>query len=124
MTQTSTSTVPADGPATEAMSRDQVLSKIRSGRRLEKIAESIESFLDNQVARLEKAMLECESAAENDRIVQSILASFEKEKLAWEEMRQLEIARLSRAGEELIKGWASLEAEQIKWLDARGATDN
>ena len=100
-------------------STSRVLTEIRSGRRLEKIAASVESFLENQIARIEKALAEVEQAAENDRIVQKILADFEDEKAAWEQERQAEIERLSRAGEDLIAAWDKLEAEKKAWLDGR-----
>lgn len=91
---------------------DQTLTEIRSGRRLERVVSSIESFLTSQVARLDKAIEECNAAVENDNIVKRILADFEKEKAAWDECRQREILRLQRAGEELIKGWEQLEIER------------
>ena len=93
---------------------ERTLAEIRSGRRLEKIVASIQSFLNSQVARLDKSIAECNRAIENDRIVQNILADFETEKLAWEKDRQAEIARLQAAGEELIKGWEQLESERRK----------
>lgn len=96
---------------------DRTLSEIRTGRRLEKITASIESFLHSQVARLEKAIAECQRSVENDEILQRILADFEVEKQEWEKNRQAEIVRLSGAGEELIKGWEKLEAERQKWSD-------
>ena len=102
-------------------SLDRTLTEIRSGRRLEKIASSIESFMHSQVARLKKAIDECNRAVENDKIVQRILADFEIEKQTWEEKRQAEILRLSAAGEELIQGWEKLESERQKWLDQREA---
>jgi hypothetical protein len=102
------------GSGSTATSLDRTLTEIRSGRRLEKIVKSIESFLHSQITRLEKAMAECNQSIENDRIVQRILAEFELEKAAWEESRQAEILRLQLAGEELIKGWEKLEEERRK----------
>lgn len=99
--------------------RDQVLNEIRSGRRLEKIVGSIESFLNHQIEKLEQAVAECEAAAENDRIVKEILKRHEEEKKLWEEERQAETLRLSHAGEELIKAWDKLEDERRHWLDSR-----
>ena len=96
------------------MSLDRTLTEIRSGRRLEKIVDSIENFLNSQITRLEKAMAECNASIENDRIVQRILSEFEVEKAAWEESRQAEILRLQAAGEELVKGWEKLEDERRK----------
>ncbi|MEM7782525.1 MAG: hypothetical protein AAF623_04165 [Planctomycetota bacterium] len=99
--------------------KQQVLTEIRSGRRLEKIASSIGSFLDNQLERLEAAFKEIERVAANDRIVQNILAEFELEKREWEMERQAEIDRLNRAGEELIEAWQKLESEKKAWMDER-----
>ena len=102
------------GGESDSQSLDRTLTEIRSGRRLEKIVASIESFLNSQVARLEKAIDECNQAVENDKIVQRILAEFEVEKAEWEESRQQEMLRLQAAGEELIKGWEQLEDERRK----------
>lgn len=96
-------------------SRDHLLTEIRSGRRLEKIASSIESFLNNQIERIEKALSACEAAAENDRVVQKIMADFELEKRTWEEEREAEVQRLKKAGEDLIVAWEKLETEQKNW---------
>lgn len=93
-------------------SLDRTLTEIRSGRRLEKVAASIQSFLNSQVARLENAIDECNQSIENDKIVQRILAEFEVEKAEWEESRQAEILRLQAAGEQLIQGWEQLENER------------
>ncbi len=105
---------PANG-----QSLDRTLTEIRSGRRLQKIVSSIESFLLSQVTRLNVALEECDQAVENDRIVQRILTDFKKEKQAWEANRQAEILRLHEAGEELIRGWDRLEEERRKWSDER-----
>ena len=102
------------GSVPNPTSLDRTLTEIRSGRRLEKIVASIQSFLNSQVTRLDKAMAECNRSAENDRIVQRILTEFEVEKAAWEESRQAEILRLQAAGEDLIKGWQKLENERRK----------
>ena len=104
---------------THAPSLDRTLNEIRSGRRLEKIAASIECFLHSQIVRLDKAIDECNRSVENDKIVQRIFADFEIEKQTWEEKRQDEILRLSAAGDELIRGWEKLEAERQKWLEQR-----
>jgi hypothetical protein len=105
----------------DRQSLDRTLVEIRSGRRLEKIVSSIQSFLLSQVTRLETALEECSRAVENDRIVQQILADFESEKQAWEVNRQAEILRLTAAGEELIRGWEQLENERRKWSDKLGS---
>lgn len=100
-------------------SLERTLTEIRSGRRLEKIVSSIESFLLSQITRLDTALGECSRVVENDTIVQRILADFELQKKAWEVSRQAEILRLSAAGEELIRGWEQLEDERRKWSDKR-----
>jgi hypothetical protein len=105
--------------STNGQSLDRTLTEIRSGRRLQKIVSSIESFLLSQVTRLNNALEECNQAVENDKIVQRILAEFEKEKQAWEANRQAEILRLHEAGEELIRGWDQLDEERRKWSDER-----
>ena len=104
---------------TNPQSLDRTLVEIRSGRRLEKIANSIESFLHSQVTRLETALQQCQQAEHNDKIVQNILAEFELEKETWEEQRQAEIRRLDIASEQLSLGWQQLEDERLSWLDER-----
>jgi len=111
------SDIPMDERPFSRQSLDRTLTEIRSGRRLEKIVSTIESFLHSQVTRLDTALKECNRAVENDKIVQRILAEFELEKQAWEVNRQAEILRLSAAGEELIRGWEQLEDERRKWSD-------
>lgn len=101
---------------------DQTLTEIRSGRRLESIVASIESFLDGQIGRLELAINECQKAVENDKIVQRILADFELEKQAWEENRQAEIVRLQASGAKLINGWEKLENERRNFWEERNST--
>ena len=112
---------PSQGETPELRSLDQKLTEIRSGRRLEKISASVESFLNSQVSRLETVLDEIQRAEENDKIVQRILADFEEEKLAWEERRQAETLRLQKASEKLINGWQQLEDERRKWVDERGS---
>ena len=100
-------------------SLDRTLVEIRSGRRLEKIANSIESFLHNQVARLEEALRQCQQVEDNDKILQDILSNLELEKKKWEEQRQAEICRLDLASKQLSLGWQQLEDERRHWLDER-----
>jgi hypothetical protein len=102
-------------------SLDRTLTEIRSGRRLESIVASIESFLDGQIGRLELAINECNKAVENDKIVQRILANFELEQRAWEENRQAEIVRLQASGAKLINGWEKLENERRKFWEERNS---
>ncbi len=101
-------------PDEQTQTLDQTLTEIRSGRRLESIVSSIESFLNGQVERLEKAVDDCNRSVENDKIVQRIKAEFELEKQEWEQQRQSEIIRLSTAGNELATGWEQLELERRK----------
>ncbi len=103
----------------EHQSLDRTLTEIRSGRRLEKIVASIDNFLQSQVSRLEAALDECQQAEENDKIVQAILADFEREKQEWEDQRQAEIFRLNEASDQLINAWQQLEDERRNWLDKR-----
>ena len=114
-----TERVPTQNDTPEYRSLDRKLTEIRSGRRLEKIAASVEHFLNSQVSRLESTLDEIQRAEENDKIVQKILADFEEEKLSWEKRRQAEIARLNDASEKLIKGWQQLEEERRTWLERR-----
>ena len=100
-------------------SLDRTLNEIRSSRRLEKIVDSIESFLQSQVTRLEGALDECRQAEENDRIIQGLLADAESEREAWEKRRQMEILRLEQVGEKLAEGWKQLEDERRNWMDHR-----
>ena len=112
--------MPLDDRHSGPQSLDRTLSEIRSGRRLEKIVSSIESFLLSQITRLDTALEECNRAVEDDKCVQRMLADFQLEKQAWEVNRQSEVQRLSTAGEELTRGWEQLEEERRKWSDERG----
>ena len=110
--------IPTENPLT-GQALDRTLVEIRSGRRLEKIADSIGSFLHNQVARLEEALRQCQQAQENDRVLHSVLSNFEREKKTWDERRQAEILRLDLASKQLALGWQQLEDERRQWLDER-----
>ena len=116
--QQSVNAVASDSPD-QGQSLDRTLVEIRSGRRLEKIANSIESFLYNQISRLEEALSQCQQAERNDKILQGILSNFELEKEKWEERRQAEIRRLDEASKQLSLGWQQLEDERRLWLDER-----
>ena len=104
--------------------RDQMLDEIRAGRRLDKIVSSIENFLDNQVSKLERAMLQCDAAVDNDRIVKEILQRHQEERERWEQERETERARLQEAGEELARAWEKLEEERRNWIENRDRSDN
>lgn len=108
------------GPAGHAPAVvERSLAELRSGRRLEKVAASIESFLLSQIARLEKSLAECEAAVGQNQVVQRILTDFERQKEAWERERQAEIKRLFEASEKLARGWKQLEDERQKWIADR-----
>jgi len=99
--------------------RDQVLSDIRAGRRLERITSSVQSFLEVQVSKVNAALEQCEAAVKNDRLVADRLADFEKEKRVWESARDTEIKRLSVASDELAKAWTQLETERRSLADKK-----
>ena len=101
---------------------DQTLSEIRSGRRLEKLIASIQGFLNGQVARLDKALDECQAAVDNDRIMRTVLASFETEKKQWQQKCEAESQRLKAEGQKLAEGWKELEDQRRKLLDERSGT--
>ncbi len=105
--------------ATETRTLDRTLLAIRSGRDLEKVCASVESFLVSQLARLEDAINQCQMAKENDRIVKQVLGEFESKKRDWENQRAAEISRLTQASDRLAKGWAQLENERRQWLDSQ-----
>lgn len=107
-------------PRDEDLALDRTLSEIRSGRRLEKLVASIQGFLNGQVARLEKGLDECQEAVDNDRIMRTVLASFETQKRVWQEKCDAESKRLQLASEKLAEGWKELEDERRKLLDERG----
>ena len=106
----------------EDLQLDQTLSEIRSGRRLEKLVASIQGFLNGQVARLDKALDECQAAVDNDRIMRTVLASFETEKKQWQEKCEAESKRLKAEGLKLAEGWKELEDQRRKLLDERSGT--
>ena len=99
--------------------RDQLLTDIRSGRRLERVIESVKLFLAMQVDKVEQTLAQCDAAVEKERSLQMRLAEFEKEKHQWNQTRMLEIERLSAAGDELAKAWAQLEVERRQVLDSK-----
>ena len=103
----------------KTVTRDQLLTDIRSGRRLERVVDSIKHFLEAQVGKIEQTLAQCDAAVENDRLLQQRLAEFEKEKHEWNQMRMSEIERLSAAGDELAKAWGQLEVERRKFLDSK-----
>jgi len=106
-------------PQAKGVARDQLLSDIRSGRRLERIVESIRHFLEMQVSKVEDTLVQCEAAVENDRRLHQKMAEFQQEKHQWNETRKLEVQRLSAAGDELAKAWEQLEAERRKFVDSK-----
>lgn len=111
---------PSSGPVFNSTALvERSLAELRSGRRLEKVAASIESFLLSQVARVEKSLAECEAAVGQNQVVQRILADFERQKEVWERERQAEIKRLFDASEKLARGWKQLEDERQKWIADR-----
>ena len=99
--------------------RDELLADIRSGRRLERIVDSIKHFLDMQVAKIDQTLAGCKAAVENDQRLQQRLAEFQEEKHQWAKTREAEIARLSIAGDELTKAWTQLETERRQFLDTK-----
>ena len=108
---------PDSGDWTESIqSLDRSLAELRTGRRLEQVAASIETFLLSQVARIEESLELCQTSVGQNQIVQRILADFEKQKVEWEEQRQSESRRLYEAGERLIRGWEQLETDRQEWL--------
>ena len=106
-------------PQEKPISRDQQLADIRSGRRLERVVDSIKHFLEMQVTKIEQTLAGCEAAVENDRRLQQRQAEFQEEKHQWAKTREIEITRLSIAGDELAKAWAQLETERRKFLDSK-----
>ena len=114
MTEIAGGTSPA-----KVISRDQLLTDIRSGRRLERVVDSVKLFLEMQVDKIEQTLGQCEAAVENERQLQKRLAEFEKEKHQWNQTRMSEIERLSAAGDELSKAWAQLEVERRQFLDSK-----
>ena len=111
--------LPVYEAAAQSPTLDRTLTEIRSGRRLEKIVKSIESFLHSQISRIDKAVEECRLAENNDKILQKMRKDFEQEKLEWQETRNSEGLRLNEASDMLIQGWKDLEDERRSWLDER-----
>jgi hypothetical protein len=94
---------------------DRSLVELRSGRRLEKVIISVESFLLNHVARVKKSLDQCQLTVDQNRILQRVMADFQRQKAEWEIDRQAEIRRLFEASEKLAAGWRRLEAERQAW---------
>ena len=94
------------------------LGELRVGRRLQQVTSSIGSFLDSQLAKLEKALVQCKNAELQNEVLQRIIAEFEQQKIDWEQTRVAEEKRLFAAGEKLIEGWKQLEQERANWKSA------
>jgi hypothetical protein len=124
LTDTDRNSETKKGGNNRARSLDQSLIQLQTGRRLEQVSASIESFLLSQVARIEEALGKCQLAVNQNQIVQRILADFEKQKLDWERQREAEADRLYQAGEKLIEGWRQLEAERREWMSKRNSRSN
>ena len=103
-------------------SLDRTLGELKSGRRLEKVIASIESFLFNQVTRIEESLAICQAAVKENEIVQRIILDHETQKEIWEKDRQAEIQRLFEASEKLARGWKQLEEEKQNWLAKQDGT--
>ena len=114
-TAAASSAIPQEMPE----ARDEMLSGIRSGRRLERVVDNIKHFLETQVLKIEQTLAGCEAAVANEGRIQQRLAEFQEEKHNWAKTREAEIARLSIAGDELAKAWAQLETERRQFLDSK-----
>ena len=110
---------PAETPPRGNPALEHSLAELRSGRRLDKVTYSVESFLLSQVTRLEKSLEQCKAAVDQNQIVQRILADHERHKEVWERERQAEIQRLFEASEKLARGWKQLEEERQNWIADR-----
>ena len=119
ITKISTTEVVGSSSPAKTVTRDQLLTDIRSGRRLERVVDSIKSFLEMQVGKIEQTLAQCEAAVEKERLLQQRLAEFENEKHQWQQTRMSEIERLSAASDELAKAWGQLEVERRKCLDSK-----
>ena len=98
---------------------DKTLDEARSGRRLTKIVNSIQSYLNNEISKLETAIEKCQQAADNDRVLQHLRMELENERQSWEADRDAEAKRLHDASEKLIQAWQQLEEERRRWMDER-----
>jgi len=119
ISKTTTAEVAGGSSSAKTVTRDQLLTDIRSGRRLERVVDSVKHFLEMQVGKIEETLAQCDAAVENERLLQQRLAEFEKEKHQWQQTRMSEIERLSAAGDELTKAWEQLEGERRKFLDSK-----
>ena len=98
----------------EATAIDSSLDELRVSRRLQNVTVSIESFLHNQVQRLETALQQCEKVEQQNEMLKRMFAEFEKTKRDWEKMRLQEEQRLYEAGQKLVFQWEQLETEKSK----------
>ena len=90
------------------------LNDLRLGRRLKSVTTSIESFLQNQLLKLETAMDQCAKVEQQNEMLKRMFAEFEKNKRDWEKHRLLEEQRLYEAGQKLVRGWEQLDVEKSK----------
>lgn len=117
ITETELSTEIDSHPIRDRESCDQSLGKLRATRRLEQVASGIERFLMGQFTRLDKALSECERAANHDQVVQQMILEFDEQRKAWEEQREQEAERLRLAYEKMMEAWRMLEEERRMWLE-------
>ena len=81
-------------------------------RRLRAVTRRIEAFFESQIQKLELAMRQVQEMQGEYDIARRLTADTERERMSWEEARQLEMARLTEASRALEKAWHELEQRQ------------
>ncbi len=81
-------------------------------RRLRAVTRRIEAFFESQARKLEFAMGQVNDMQSEYDIARRLSADIERARMAWQDERQLEMARLTEASRALEKAWHELEQKQ------------
>ncbi|MGI9518359.1 MAG: hypothetical protein ACR2NP_14990 [Pirellulaceae bacterium] len=91
-------------------------------RRLRAVTRRIEKFFDDRAESLQLAMSEYSDTQSAFDVTQRRSAALNEEQRQWEMEKQAEIARLTRASEELAIAWQQLEQRERELTLAESAS--
>ena len=92
------------------------LDTVRVVRKLQKISNSVESFLGNQMEQLLAAVQKFQTSDNQLEMLQKAVDDLSSQRANWEDMKAREMERLNLASEKLAEGWRQLEDARRKWL--------
>jgi len=85
-------------------------------RRLRLAAENLQSFLGEQLRRLEEVAQECERVLSSRHVLQQAYDELQRERRQWEQQREQKQQEIQEEQDRLIDAWKTLEEEQRKLL--------